>query len=150
MNKSLLTPNSILTFALAATTLQGVQPPQCSVRYETIYVRQVADLPQQIQSDLLQGGAIADPDQPFEASDEIADPDLPTRRLMLAGRSRNGWFVWIDHGGYARHADVFGYRQLWSRPDSFVWYRSAALQGDPCIAINAFLDGVSTPTSPEH
>lgn len=104
----------------------------------------MADLPKQVRDDLLKDGQIADPDQPFEAYDNITDPLLPGARLVLAGESGLRWFVWIDRGGFARRDQVYGYGQLWDKVDHFTWYRSAELEGDPCIAINAFLDGVTT------
>ena len=64
--------------------------------------------------------------------------------MVLAGQSGTKWFVWIDHGGFSRHYDVFGYSQLWEKADTYRWFRSTQLQGEPCIAINAFLDGVHT------
>jgi hypothetical protein len=120
--------------------------PQCAVRYAARYVRHLADLPKQVRDDILKDGQIADPDQPFEAYDDITDPTLPRARLMLAGESGTKWFVWIDRGGFVRRDQVYGYGQLWDKVDHFDWYRSAQLQGDPCIGINAFLDGVTTPT----
>jgi len=141
-----------IVFALLAVGAAPVieAPPQCPVRYATRFVTHFADLPDQIQKDILKGGKIADPGQPFEAYDDITDPDLPRRRMVLAGHSGVKWFVWIDHGGFARHNDVFGFSQLWEKADTFRWYRDADLQGDPCIAINAFLDGVSTPEQIER
>ncbi len=64
--------------------------------------------------------------------------------MVMAGQSGLKWFVWIDHGGFSRHDDVFGYSQLWEKEDTYRWYRSTQMQGEPCIAINAFLDGVNT------
>ena len=122
--------------------------PQCPVRYATTYVRHLTDLPKQVRDDLLKDGEIAEPDQPFEAYDSISDPSLPRARLVLAGQSGTRWFVWIDRGGFNRRDQVYGYRQLWDKADHFDWNRDAQLEGDPCIGINAFLDGVTTPTRP--
>jgi hypothetical protein len=135
----------LTALAFGATTASAESAPQCSVRYATRFVTHFADLPDQIQKDILNGGKIADTGQPFEAYDSITDPSLPRRRLVLAGQSGLKWFVWIDHGGFDRHYDVFGFSQIWEKVDVFRWYRNAELQGDPCIAINAFLDGVRTP-----
>jgi len=131
----------ILAFGSAADTQAA---PQCAVRYVTRMVAHFSDLPDQIQRDILKDGTIADAGQPFEPYDYITDASLPRRRFIAAGRSGTKWFVWIDHGGFARHDDVLGFSQVWQKADSFQWYRTAELQGEPCIAINAFLDGVRT------
>jgi len=139
-------PHVILAIlALEAPILPQQTTSQCSVRHATKFVAHFSDLPDQIQIDLLKGGKIADVGQPFEEGDAIIDSNLPRRRLVLAGKSRNKWFVWIHHGGFSPHADVFGFSEVWEKREEFRWYRSAALQGDPCVAINAFLDGIGTP-----
>ena len=130
--------------AFGAAPVSEDAAPQCGVRYATRFVSHFADLPEQIQMDILDDGKVADVGQPFEPYDSIVDPNLPSRRMVLAGQSGIKWFVWIDHGGFSRHPDVLGYSQLWEQDNTYSWYRSAELQGDPCIAINAFLDGVST------
>ena len=140
----------LVILAVGATPLCAGTAPQCPIRYATTLVSRFADLPDKIRSDILKDGKIADPDQPFEPYDSISDPDLPFRRLVMAGQSGVRWFVWIDHGGFNRHFDVIGFSQLWEKRDTFRWYRSAELQGDPCIAINAFLDGVVTLEQGKH
>jgi hypothetical protein len=133
-----------------AMLASGVTPvaeeatPQCGVRYATRYVSHFAGLPEQIQKDILSDGDIADVGQPFEPYDYIIDPNLPNRRMVMAGQSGVNWFVWIDHGGFSRHYDVIGYSQIWEKDNTYSWYRTAELQGDPCIAINAILDGVTS------
>ncbi|NKJ00722.1 hypothetical protein [Novosphingobium sp. SG707] len=122
---------------------------QCSVKYSTVFVSRIEDLPEEIQKDILKDGEVANPRKPFQAYDVI-QPGLPNRRLVLAGHSGDRWFVWIDHGGYNRHDDVLGFSQLWEKVDVFRWFRAAELQGEPCIGINAFLDGVGTPARSEH
>ena len=119
--------------------------PQCPVRYETTFVSRISDLPDPIQSLVARGGKVADPGQDFEPSDDMGNPGLPRRRMVLAGHSGGKWFVWIDHGGFDRHNDIFGFTRLVEKGSAVGWHRSAMLQGDACIAINAFLDGVRTP-----
>jgi len=140
----------IASVALVAIQAGSQPAPYCPVRYATRHVTSLAELPPQVKADILKSGAIADMGEPYEGTDSITDPNLPRRRFVSAGSSNHRWFVVIDHGGYDRHFDVIGYAQLWAKRDSFTWHRSAVLQGDPCIAINAFLDGVWTPETSGH
>ncbi|MFL9842488.1 hypothetical protein ABS767_16075 [Sphingomonas sp. ST-64] len=140
---------------LASVALLAVQtgsPParNCPVRYATRYATSLGDLPAQVKADILKSGAIADTGEPFEGTDVILDRQLPRRQFVTAGSSNDRWFVVIDHGGFDRHIDVIGYIPLLGKSGSFTWHRNAVLQGDPCIAINAFLDGVWTPASSRH
>lgn len=45
--------------------------------------------------------AIADPGAPFQATDVITDPSLPTRRLSVAGCSQDHCLVYYERGGIA-------------------------------------------------
>lgn len=49
---------------------------------------------------------MANPDEKFEATDYISDPELPTRRLIFAGVSKNRYFIHYEHGGRGYHHDV--------------------------------------------
>ena len=133
-------PMMILQSAAAAP-----QQPQCAVSFATRFVDRFAELPEAIRADLTKDGKVAEPGEPFNDTDDILDPNLPQRRFIRGGRSGDKWFVWLDHGGFDHHFDVFGYRQVWEKADRFRWYRAAELQGEPCVAINAFLAGVWTP-----
>lgn len=44
---------------------------------------------------------IADPGAEFQATDVITKPNLPTRRLALAGCSPDHCLVYYEHGGFA-------------------------------------------------
>jgi hypothetical protein len=138
---SLLVPLAWISAAVTAPT-----SPQCAIPLVTYPVERIGDLPEAIRSDLLRDGPVAEPDQDFNDIDLVRDPNLPHRRLVQAGRTGGEWFVWLDHGGSNRHADVIGYRQLWETNQTFRWYRAAELQGEACVAINAFLHGVWTAT----
>lgn len=140
----------VASVALAAIQAGSQSAPHCPVRYATRHVTSLADLPPQVKADILKSGPIADMGEAYEETDSIIDPNLPRRRFVSAGSSNHRWFVVIDHGGFNRHFDVIGYTQLLGKRNSFTWHRSAVLQGDPCIAINAFLDGVWTPVTSGH
>jgi len=135
--------------AIQLVMTQGVvsapSQPQCAVSFATRFVDRFSDLPEAIRSDLLRSGQVVEPGEPFNDTDAILDPNLPNRRFIRGGRSGEKWFVWLEHGGFDRHFDVLGYRQLWEKTDSYRWYRAAELQGESCVAINAFLGGVWTP-----
>jgi len=68
-------------------------------------VRKVADLPAGIRKlYTVKGGvraAIADPGENFQATDNITDPDLPTRRLIFAGVAQDRAFIHYEEGGIA-------------------------------------------------
>jgi mono/diheme cytochrome c family protein len=49
---------------------------------------------------------MANPGEKFEATDNISDPALPTRRLIFAGISKNRYFIHYGHGGIGYHCDV--------------------------------------------
>jgi len=45
--------------------------------------------------------AVADPGEPFQATDNITDPSLPGRRLNVAGCSQDHCLVYYERGGFA-------------------------------------------------
>ncbi|MEZ0243787.1 MAG: hypothetical protein ACAH11_10460 [Sphingomonas sp.] len=139
-----------LPLLMSPLSLPATQDPECSVGRATIFVDRFADLPDEIRQDILKTGKMAEPGEAFEGTDSITDSSLPRRRFVRGGLSNDQWFAWVYHGGFAPHYDVFGYRKLWETRDTFRWYRAAELQGDPCVAINAFLDGVRTPQRSGH
>ncbi len=142
----------MLATLLAASTLfataQGIGGEQvCAIARSTVYVRRLMDLPEAIREEVLRHGEVAEAGQPFQESDDViiqeGRPPLPSRRFVLAGESNSDWFVWIDHGGFARHAHVYGFRPVFRgnavTPELTLF---ADLEGEPCEAINAFLRGV--------
>lgn len=73
-------------------------------------VRSMGQLPTAVQRRLHigrdVGTGIADPGQPFNPSDLIADPRLPSSRLAVAGRAGESWVVAIERGGLAYRVEV--------------------------------------------
>lgn len=55
--------------------------------------------------------AIAEPGEPFQVTDVITDPTLPTRRMSLAGCSQDHCLVYYERGGIAHtwYAVLFGW-----------------------------------------
>jgi hypothetical protein len=138
---------------LLAASVQAAAPPAaaepgCAVTRATVFVRRFADLPAEIRDDVLRGGAIAEAGQPFNEGDVIYldQPRLPDRRFVLGGQSGGNWFLWFDHGGFARHDHVLGYHPVYSAANmqTPTLMRAADFIGEPCEAINAFLRGVMT------
>lgn len=141
----------LMPLLLAAMPGEEPPPPECAVTFATRFYHRLADMPEEIRADLASHGPIADAGEPFEETDFITDASLPGRRFVLGGVSDGKWFVWVDHGGFVRHDDVFGYRPVYSKADEPPrLLRFAALQGEPCVAINAFLAGVQTPLGRPH
>jgi hypothetical protein len=102
-------------------------------------------MPVEIRADVARHGTTADAGQPYSATDMILDPDLPSRSFVLGGTSGGDWFVWLRHGGFSPHNHVLGYRPIQFHIDEPYHLRLAAdLEGEPCVAINAFLNGVYT------
>jgi hypothetical protein len=54
-------------------------------------------------SSLCGGCSLADPREPFNATDRIADSTLPDRRLVSAGVWGDRWFLDYEHGGRGLH-----------------------------------------------
>ena len=78
-------------------------------------VATVAGLPANVRDGLndLFGGRtleMADPGQPFQATDVMVTPRLPARRLVSAGCSTDHCLVYYERGGFARvhHIALFG------------------------------------------
>lgn len=46
--------------------------------------------------------AIADPGAPFQATDDVNDPTLPTRRLVVGGCAQDHCLVYYERGGVSR------------------------------------------------
>ena len=141
---------ALIPLALAAASVSAEDDVHCAVSFATHFVGRFAELPEEIRNDVLKDGKIAEPDGAFNETDDIDDRNLPFRRLVRAGRSGGQWFVWIKHGGFSPHYDVLGFRPFWEKADRYRWYRAGEFQGEPCIAINAFLAGVQTPTDGRH
>ena len=68
-------------------------------------VKEVETLPGPVRNALAQQGdprsVMANPGNPFEATDVISNPSLPPKRLIFAGVSENRWFVHYEQGGRA-------------------------------------------------
>lgn len=94
---------------LAQSTVPVTVPPatQAHVRGERFQVvSAVRGLPLGVREELQRmfGGsamAIADPGERFQATDDISDPSLPTRRLGVAGCSQDHCLVYYERGGIA-------------------------------------------------
>jgi hypothetical protein len=66
--------------------------------------------------------ALADSGAGFNASSLIA-PGLPGRRLVLAGRCQDRWFIEYEHGGIAKSVALTVFRTNPDKSVTFVWGR---------------------------
>jgi hypothetical protein len=69
-------------------------------------IRRLKALPSQLNQALVKatrGERIANPNQKWEATDNLMTPSLPRRRLILAGLSKSMSFVYYEHGGRGKH-----------------------------------------------
>ncbi|MEP7706813.1 hypothetical protein [Paraglaciecola sp. 25GB23A] len=66
------------------------------------------ELPKNVQNYLNEHikDTISPVDGAFRATDVIIDPNIPTRRLLLAGIDANLFFVWYEHGGRGYHHHI--------------------------------------------
>jgi hypothetical protein len=136
---------AIAAIGLFAATLPQQAAPSCAVTRATIFYERLADMPAEIRADVPRHGEIADAGQPYNEYDYSVGPELPHRRFILGGTSGGNWFVWLRHGGFDRHYHVLGYHPVYSHVNEPPHLRLAAdFTGEPCVAINAFLNGVTT------
>lgn len=100
---------TIICFALAAAVVAAApavapaQPPRPTVDAAcgSGSLFRKADLPPQAVAALR--FAMADPDQPFQVSDDIPPgPRLPFRRLICAAPTADGYAMHYEHGGRGR------------------------------------------------
>jgi hypothetical protein len=66
---------------------------------------------------------MADPGQPFQATDVIVDKRLPGRRLIAAYASTAAWIVHYEAGGVA-HTYHIAFFRLHGKRATFVWQAS--------------------------
>jgi len=84
-------------------------PVESFRRGEFRIVAKQEELPPEIRGALaayLKNEALADPGRKWNATDGVADPSLPRRRLTLAGFGKTVAFVAYEHGESGKHAHV--------------------------------------------
>lgn len=65
--------------------------------------------------------ALADPGAPYQSTDVIHNPKLPFRRLVLAGRCQEFWFIHYEEGGRGHSYAVVLFRDNPNGDPTFVW-----------------------------
>jgi hypothetical protein len=133
--------------------------PGCRLRHRVTYLPRLETMPASIQADFRSRvGSIAGPNEPFNPSDVIYSGDsTPSRRFLRGVQSGDYWFIWYEHGGYGlqRHvlaysmtvngnAHVSGEPQRAGPTDRVETTLVENMTGDPCLATDAILDGVSS------
>ncbi|MEZ5420792.1 MAG: hypothetical protein R2708_26085 [Vicinamibacterales bacterium] len=105
----LVTASATVRLAHAQTPVPAAVPPPVAthVRAERFQeVTAVRGLPLGVREALQRvfgstAMAMADPGAPFQATDEVTDPALPARRLVLAACSTDHCVVYYERGGVA-------------------------------------------------
>lgn len=108
---------SAVTWAQAQATVSPTLSSalQAHVRAERFQpVTSVRGLPLGVRGELQRlfgstATALAEPGEPFQATDDIRDPTLPIRRMSLAACAQDHCLVYYERGGYAHswHAVLF-------------------------------------------
>jgi len=64
---------------------------------------------------------LADPGEDFQVGDVVVHPGLPLRRLVLAGRCGDNWFIHYERGGIAHGFYLVVYHSESQRTPKFIW-----------------------------
>jgi hypothetical protein len=64
---------------------------------------------------------LAEPDEEFQVGDVVINPRLPFRRLVLAGRCGENWFVHYERGGIAHTFSLVVFQPELHRGFKFIW-----------------------------
>jgi len=64
---------------------------------------------------------LADPDEDFQVGDVVVHPGLPFRRLVLAGRCGDNWFIHYERGGIAHGFYLVVFQSESQRKPKFIW-----------------------------
>ena len=86
---------------------------------------------------------MSDRSGPFNATDVITDPAVPSRRFLHAGQSADLWFVWYEQGGRGYTTHLVIYRVGIVEPVMHLSMQPDLL----CAATDAALDGVVAPNA---
>ena len=89
-----------------------------------VLVKTVAAIPPPVQEKMLgidARGGMADPSQPYQATDVLGPKPLPFRRLIYAGTAPGYCFVYNEYGCFAAGQTVSLYRLL-SGKAVLVWF----------------------------
>jgi hypothetical protein len=86
--------------------------------------------------------ALADPGARLHASDLI-EPRLSGRRLVLAGRCHNGWFIEYEHSGTAKSVALMVLRPNPDKSVTFVWGRQLRHSARDLAQLRAVLANAS-------
>ncbi len=111
---------------LVLTLLVGLLPCGCKTQNSTMtksnekeiteflstsywIVHKVEEIPKNIQKLFFRkitNQKLANPDEEFNSTDLIIDPNVPRRRLVFAGNSASSSFVCYEHGGRGLHCHL--------------------------------------------
>ena len=94
------------------------------VNCQAIYT--TADLPERLKTAFTgitkqREFGLANPGDPYQATDVIEDPKLPVRRLIFAGKCGDFWFIHYEQGGRGHSFAVVFFGENPRGDLSFVW-----------------------------
>lgn len=75
-------------------------------------VARVKDLPPDVQAYLARRGPVADPGEPFNSSDVIADEKVPQQRLISAVSGDDCISVTVERGGRGYSVGTFTFQRI--------------------------------------
>lgn len=106
-------------------------------------VERLADLPAPLRAYFEEREmSLADAGQPFQSTDLVSYPPLPTRSFVRAYHDGDRWAVWFEHGGRGFHWHIAGFRI--SRTSPAKARAVGDLSGEACAATKAILGGVES------
>jgi hypothetical protein len=89
-------------------------------------VKDTKEFPAPVAKALCQSGemrsCIANPGEPFNATDVISDLQVPRQRLIFAGALRDKYFVYYEQGGYATSHELVFFRLSNAQPVETLWH----------------------------
>lgn len=148
----------VIFAALLAGTVASAESAtdlQCTFRHPIVEVGSIEEVPWPIQNIILarmdtraredakfQWHTVMAPrGKPYNATDVVTDPGLPSRRFIRAGHEGTEWFVWFERGGiaYSKHILFFHLRLGHGVPV----VRASMTYGEqnPCALTDDLLDG---------
>lgn len=145
-----MTVRKLMAALLLTPGMSSAQPllqdVPCNVGQDATVVARLHDLPPVIRTDIeTRVGTMAEPGEPFEATDVYGTVHRPTRQFLRGLHIGRYWIVWYQHGGRGLHTHVLAYQigvagdRAHQRPAPLLM---ANLYGDPCLATNAILNGI--------
>ena len=105
-------PSFTVQDSISKPMTKGLRKGFLSAEFKTHL--ELRDLPPNLYSklfEILDGQKMANPNERFNATDVVIHAEIPHRRLILAGSSRDLAFVYYEHGGIGHHEHLLIFRR---------------------------------------